>query len=340
MAYNTLNYQGSFVGTGSSVFIPLRGDVQWIEILNTTAAAAGGALVYKAEWQSGMLNAAAGQQGWAWTNSGAPTFGALAAGSGFLYQDSSQVAYTFSPASNITVAAGANAQVTWVAHGLQTGDIVRFLNLPAAVTPLAAIDWIVTRTGANTFTIPCAASNVGVGATAGASLVKISREGLFVPQDRVIVSISQAAQAVITFAAPHNFTVGQDVRINVNSITNAAVASYLKNTYGASPSLNPQATVVAVNSNISITVALNTVAMPAYAFPLAAAVPFTPSQVTPIGEDTASALALNVNILGDSVNNIGAIGMVLAAGAAAPAGQANDQIFWRAGVSFSNDLGF
>lgn len=343
MAYNTGILQGSFVGTGNAVFIPLRSGVDWMWVLNTTVAAGGAAVGsgYRFDWQSGMQNAAAGSAGFSYTNPAVPVYAPLAVGGGFLYQDTSVVTYTFSPAVITNIAAGANATITSAAHGLQTGDIVRLLNLASPVEPLSAINWIVTRTGANTFTIPCAASNVGSAAPgANSQIVKISREGLYVPQDRVIVSISQAANAVITFAAPHNFTVGQDVRININPITNAAVYSYLRATYGAQPSLAPQATVTAVNSNISISINLNTVAMPAFAFPLQASVPFGPSQVTPIGEDTGYALTAGVNILGDSTNNIAQIGMLLAPGVNGPAGSLNDQIFWKAGVSFSNILGF
>ena len=352
MAQNGNSYDGSFISTGANVFIPLRGGVTEFEVWNYTAQAAGTASTnFHWYWQAGMPAGFTLYDGFTAAGGGAVTAGQLA-GSLF-YTDTSVVNYTFSGQQNITITAGATPTVTYNAHGLNTGDIIRFLNLPAAVQPLGAIDWIVTRTGANTFTIPAAASNVGVGATAGTQIVKLSREGLYVPEDRVIVSIgvsgNNANNATITFAAPHEFQVGNDVRINVNSITNAAVATYLKTTYGASPSLNPQLTVARINSNISIDVVMNVNAMPAFVFPLAASVPFTPSQVTPIGQDTAYSLTVvpPVDILGDQPNgngkgpNIAQIGITLigsGAGASVlPAGSSAtpDVIYWRASIPFN-----
>lgn len=334
MAYNTAILQGNFVSTGAAQFIPLRSGVDWIEVFNQTTASAGAAVGtgYQFFWQRGMTNG----RGFAYSNPAVPVMAQLAANTGFFYTDTSNVAYVFSPNVVGLIAAGANAQITSVAHGLIPGDIIRLLNLAAPVQPLSAIDWVVlTRVSADIFTIGTAASNVGVAANPGSSIVKISREGLYQPEDRVIVAMTQAANCAIKFAAPHNYHVGDEIRINVNSITNPAVAGYLKTTYGASPSLNPQASVVTIVDAQNITISLNTVAMPAFVFPLAASVPFTPSQTTPIGEDTAAVLLAGTALLADATHNIGVIGMTLASGVLSPAGVTNDQIFWKAGVSFS-----
>ena len=58
--------------------------------------------------------------------------------------------------------------------------------------------------------------------------------------------------------------------------------------------------------------------------------PYTPAQVIPIGEDTATALAQMppLSELADATYNTGYLGMVLAAGATAPAGIAADTVFW------------
>ena len=343
MALDTAILQGDFVSTASNVFIPLRGGVDWIEVWNQTILGTPvNSTGYYYYWQKGMPQG----QGVAYAYTGAQpavTAAQLAANTGFFYQDTSVVGYTFSPNVVGLIAAGANAQVTSVAHGLVVGDVIRLLNLSAPVQPLSAIDWVVlTRVSADIFTIGTAASNVGVAANAGSSIVKISREGLYQPEDRVIVAISQAAQAAIKFAAPHNYHVGDEIRINVNPITNAAVATYLRATYGASPSLNPQVTVATIVDAQNITVVMNTVAMPAFVFPLAASVPFTPSQTTPIGEDTAFTLAAPAPLLADATHNIAQIGMLLVGGLAiSPAGGTiGNQMFWKAGVSFSVNNAF
>lgn len=342
MALDTAILQGNFVGTGSSVFIPLRGGVDWIEVFNQTTAAAGAAVGtgYQFSWQRGMADG----RGFAYSNPAVPVMAQLAAGTGFFYQNTGSVAYTFSP--NAITDISAAGLVACVAHGLNNGDIVRLLNVVGTGRVLSAINWKVQVTGgandANHFTLVSAPASLVHDAAPGASsqVVKISREGLYVPQDRVITAISQAAAAQITFAAPHGYAVGQDIRIDINPITNAAVYSYLKAAYGASPSLNPQVTVASVVDTLNITVAMNTVAMPAFSFPLLASVPFGPSQTAPIGMDTASALTAGVDILSDATHNIGQIGMLLASGVLSPAGVASDQIFWRAGVSFSVNNAF
>jgi hypothetical protein len=66
-------------------------------------------------------------------------------------------------------------------------------------------------------------------------------------------------------------------------------------------------------------------------------VPFTPAEVVPVGEDTGTALASNLNILADATVNTGYIGLQLATGANLPAGIANQTVYWVAGKSFLVD---
>lgn len=354
MALDSLIYDGTFTSTGANVFIPLRGGVSEIEVWNYSIyGAPANSARYYFKWQVGMPNGGGLWQGYSAAEP-ALAVGVMAANTGFFYQDTSVVQYTFNNPANPITDIAANGVVSAVAHGIPNGSVIRFLNIAGNDNVLGAIDWLVTTVGgandADHFTITNPPANLAHDAAPGANagFVILSREGLYVPEDRVIVSISQAAQAVITFAAPHEFQVGNDVRINVNAITNPTVANYLKATYGASPSLNPQTTVTAINSNVSITVSMNTVAMPAFVFPLTAAVPFTPSQVTPIGQDTAYSLTVvpPVDILGDQPNgngkgpNIAQIGMLLIGSGAGnpinPAGANGNTMYWRAIKSFNS----
>jgi hypothetical protein len=129
------------------------------------------------------------------------------------------------------------------------------------------------------------------------------------------------------------FTVGQSVRLIVPTVT--------ASTYGMTQLNGVQATIVAINQadadgeTNTITIDQDTTGFTAFAFPLTTSPGFTPAQVVPIGENTAEALTLGANILGDSTVNTGYFGLQLVAGAASPAGSNADVIYWVAGKSFS-----
>jgi len=53
-----------------------------------------------------------------------------------------------------SIGTGANAVVTSTAHGLETGDIIRFYGIGGGAPTLNNISYTITKTGANTFTIP------------------------------------------------------------------------------------------------------------------------------------------------------------------------------------------
>jgi hypothetical protein len=80
---------------------------------------------------------------------------------------------------------------------------------------------------------------------------------------------------------------------------------------------------------------VDTTGFTAFAFPLTTAPGFTPAQVVPIGENTATALLLGADILGDATRNTAFFGIQLRAGTASPAGVDGDVIYWVAGKSFS-----
>ena len=102
-----------------------------------------------------------------------------------------------------------------------------------------------------------------------------------------------------------------------------------------------EATIVAVGQadangiTNTITIDQNTTGFTAFAFPLTTAPGFTPAQVVPIGENTAVALNLDVNILSDSTVNTAQFGMLLMAGSGSPAGSSADIIDWIAGKSWN-----
>jgi hypothetical protein len=330
MAYNTVLQQGRFTGTGANVTLNIRSDVDWIRVYNTTALAQAAAdLAYEFYWQRGMTQGT----GIGWTKLGTVgndpvTVGALAAGTGFTLVDTSIPLITIGPAVITNISNATPTRVTSAAHGLQTGDIVRMANTAGALQ-LDGVDFRVTRFDANNFDLSWMGPVV-TAAAPGATAVfrKISNEAIYQPKARVITRITQAVQAVVTMAAPHNFTVGQQISFRIPAVT--AVA------YGMVELNNVVANVVAISTaNNTITVDVDTTAFTAFAFPLTADTPFTYAQVVPVGEDSATALALGGDFLGDAVFNNAILGMLLAGGATGPGGAAADVMYWVAGKSFS-----
>lgn len=322
MANDSLLLQGSFTSDGNAKVLSLRSDFNWIEVTNYTqiAAAANVGVFYK--WNTGMAQGG----GLAQTQLG--VWSALAAPAGFSVIDSSVQALG-APTTITAISNDAIPVVTAAAHGLITGDIVRITNVVGA-QQLGAYDIRVTRLNANTFQLswmPQIAAAAAPGASA--AVRKLSNELYFVPKDRVITSVSQAANAVVVFAAPHNFKVGSAVRFKVPRINNSLA-------YGMTELNDVQASVLAVSAaNNSITINVDTTGFSPFVFPLTAATNMQLAQCNPVGENTAVSLAANSNILADATSNSAIIGVSLYGGAGAPGGANGDVMYWQAGPAFS-----
>ena len=331
MSDNTIIQQGFFTSTGSALNIPLRSGVDWMRVYNTTVAAANQTTAIGVEfyWQAGFP---AGAQ-WEYLKSNATNAANLSqylTSGGFTYIDTSVNYYGL---VNATVTAVSTASIPVVTNsgtnGLAAGTIVRLLNV-AGAPELGGIDFTVgyNTLSSTTFSLDYM-SQIAVAGTTG-SWMAVNFDPLYYPRRRYITSISQATQAVVVMSVTHGYQVGQLVRMVVPAA------------FGMTQMNGLQATIVAVNTATtgaganSITINVNSSAFNAFAYPAAAAVPFTSAQVVPMGEDTADALAQNVNILSDATVNTGFIGMNLAAGANSPAGQSGNVIYWQAGKSFSN----
>lgn len=326
MSDNTIIQQGFFTSTGAAVNIPLRSSIDWMRVYNTTIAAASQTTAVGVEyyWQVGFP---AGAQ-WEYLKSNAAAAANLSqylTSGGFTYVDSTVNVYGV---VNATVSAVSTASIPVVSNsgtnGLAAGSIVRLLNV-AGAPQLGGIDFTVGNNTltSGTFSLDYMAQ-LSVAGTTG-SWMAVNFDPIYYPRRRYITSISQATSAVVVLSVTHGYQVGQQIRLSVPAA------------YGMIQMDGLQATITAVNTSTnSITLNVNSSAFNAFVFPLAAAVPFTPAQVVPVGENTASALASNVNILSDATVNTGFIGMNLAAGANSPAGANGNVIYWVAGKSFSN----
>ncbi len=329
--------QGRFTSTGQSITMALTSPIDWMWVKNLTVSyAAGAGTGAEFYWQRGMTQG----RGTIYTKTAvtnALTVGQIAANAGFYLVDSSinlpgpSLALTGITAGNPPVVNTANTA------SLSNGDVVRIFSTVGA-KQLAGLDFTIDSVSAGVsfelvYMAQIANANPGAG-----TFRRIPFDPLFYPSNRYITKISQATQAIVTLSVNHGFTLGQVVRFIVPTVTAA--------TYGMTELDGLRGTIIAVGQNDAdgiqntITVDIDTTGFTAFAFPLTTAPGFTPAQVVPVGENTAAALQLNANILGDATENQGGIGLLFTAGANSPAGVANDIIYWVAGSSFevSDDL--
>jgi len=324
--------QGRFTSTGANVVIQLRSDLDWMWVKNyTVSIAAGAGTGAEFYWQRGMAQG----RGLVYTKTavtGALAVAQIAANAGFYLVDSSvnlpgpSLALTGITAGNPPVVNTANTA------SLSNGDIVRIFNTVGALQ-LGGLDFTIGALSAGvSFTLAYMAQIASANPGAG-TFRRIPYNPYFYPSSRYITKISQATQAIVTLSVTHSYTVGQVVRLIVPTVTALA--------YGMTALDGLQATIVAINQadadgvTNTITIDIDTTGFSAFAFPLTTAPGFTPAQVVPMGENTAEALLLGANILGDSTVNTAYIGIQLVAGTSSPAGANNDVIYWVAGKSFS-----
>jgi hypothetical protein len=328
---NTILQQGRFTTANTSAqIINIRSDIDWIRTMNLTQIAAAGVGNVVSYWQRGMPTG----QGLSYTNAGG--WAQFAAGAGFTLINTS----VSTPTAPITITATTSSPTplvtTTTTAGLSVGSIVRLSGVVTA-TQLNGVDFQVSAINSGTtFTIrgPFAAAMVAGTATATAGYQIIPFDPYYYPRRRFIVAITQATSALVTTSVDHGYTVGQEVRFNVDPLNGMTQINGL------------MGTILTVPSTSTFTVNIDSSAFTAFTFPVTANPgAYTPAQVVPFGEDTAAALVAvpAVNILADATINTAFKGIQLAYGAGGagpaavggPAGVNGDVIYWVAGQSFS-----
>ena len=341
MSFGTIIQQGRFTSTGASRTLQIRSDLDWMWVYNETIlndvdlAADRGAKFY---WQRGMAAGRGLEYRKLGTVANDPiTTLQLAANSGFTLVNSADDARLGAIVA-ATAVSGANPPVVTTAStaGFLTGDVVR-VSTPAGfgAQQLGGIDFRITVIDGTTFALSYM-SQIVAAATAF-SFRKVNFDPIYYPRRRFITKISQAAQAIVTLSVDHGYTVGQAIRFNVKSAQGAAARYGMTEIDGLIGNIVAVGQADADGITNTITVDIDTTAFTAFAFPLTAETPFTPASITPVGEDTAIAIAQNVDILDDATLNTAYIGMILAGGNSSPAGANGDTIYWVAGKSFSVD---
>ena len=369
--------QGTFTVPSTIVnqVIQIPSAADWLRVVNyTRQGTVGGASAYGFEyyWQRGM---AAGTGIVTYNTNAAQTAqdDQLVTGGFTLYDPSGQSANA-APVVGPAVAISAVTNSTQPAitctstAGLSVGSIVRISN--TAQFDVNGLDAVVSAvTDATHFTILFnAGANRNLLATApglvgGAGFYRIISYPLFYPRRRVVTNfgtLNGVANSVATSTA-HGFTPGQVVRFAIPSLVGGAGAGSVE--LNSTPQNNYQVfTIQAVTSDYNFTI-IPPSSVSTFYFPTSAQIAAGAQFpiVTPVGEDTASALAINAaqvptilgnqipntqtGILADAEVNTGYLGMILGTLGTTPAGITNlvvsgpsgytagDVVYWVAGKS-------
>lgn len=326
--------QGRFTSDGQAATIKVPTDLDWMWVKNITVSyAAGAGTGAEFYWQRGMTQG----RGTIYAKTAvtnALTVAQIAANAGFYLVDTT--VNIPGPSLALTgITSGTPPVVnTTNTSSLSNGDIVRIF-FTVGARQLAGLDFTIDNIvdGVSfelAYMPPIANANPGAG-----TFRRIPYNPYFYPSTRYITNISQDVEAIVTMSVTHNYTIGQSVRLIVPTV-DAGV-------FGMTELDGVEATIVDINQpdddgfTNTITINVDTTGFTQFSFPGTITPGFTPAQVVPIGEDTASALLLGANILGDATENRGFFGIQLVAGANSPGGVDGDVIYWVVGKSFSVD---
>jgi len=313
---------GTFTSDGTAKTLPIRCDVDHIEVLNLTQMATTQATGrgVKFEYYRGMAADSAIEYKKA--NAANTLTGVQITSGGFTLVDSST--NTLGSALTITGVSQANPAVVSLAStsGLSSGDRVRIYGT-TGMLQIAGMDFTIASVVSNTsFTLAYLdSSGFGAAATAGSVRKIPATSPLYYPKRLFVTGITKASSAVVTLSVTHGLTVGQRVVFNIPSA------------FGMTQMNGLRGQITAINTTTNtVTVNIVSSAFTTFAFPTSASVPFTFAQMIPFGD--APATVANVNgdqsVLDGATDNQGIVGITLAAGVDSPAGSTSDVIYWRA----------
>jgi hypothetical protein len=337
------NAGNASVGTANATIIQIPSNADWVSVKNYTQSGTAGT---SGAYFNGTANAYVGmefywQRGMAtgtgivryYGNAGQAINGDTLVSGGFTLYDPSGQSVGAQPLTSAPVAVSAvtNATRPVVTHTadttVQVGSIVRLNS--TAQSDVNGVDMVVGAVGSSTsFTLLFAGNALATapGAIGGAGYYTVVNfDPLYYPRRRFISKITQATNAQVSTTVAHQYVPGQAVRFNIPAVSGMT-------------QLNPTsannylyATVLTVVDSYNFTINVNTSAFTAFTWPTIAQMPASFPEVTPLGEDTATALLsatsqvpvdylgnpifnANSGILSDSTVNTGYLGMILGNG--------------------------
>lgn len=278
----------SSLGGATPVILPFQPDA--VELYNFTAATTPTvAFVPEAYWDANMGQGAAQYQVFDST----PALITATTATGGITTFNSGLALQYGAAQQVVgITKASPAVVTVTGHGLVTGDVVVFSGLYQSATTgmpqISNIPFVVTVTGANTFTIPWNTNQSGYtalsGSPSGAVMMKVSNPFLFAPGVSYITSITTGTSTTIVTTAPHNMVTGQEVAFRIPTLFGTTQLNSLPNVN--IPGSPIYGVVTVVNSSTSVTVNINSSSYTAFNtnIPFASTVGLTPAQMVAVGD--------------------------------------------------------
>jgi hypothetical protein len=270
--------QVASAGGSTTVIVPFT--PTRIQIFNQTRAAAASG-VTRAWWQIDMGQGAAGVV----TTSAGPADGTsfitAATGTGFTTIQAAQM-LQYGPVYQHNAGSGADFAIskanpavvtTATNHGLVSGNVVVFQNLYQTATTgmpqIAGIPFVITVTGATTFTIPWntnqsnyTAFNTATSTNNVGSYKQVLYPALYAPGIAVISALTLGATTAVTTTAPHNFLVGQEIGFRIPTAWGPTQLNELPNI--TIPGQPVYGYVTAVGSSTTATVNINSTGFTAF----------------------------------------------------------------------------
>ena len=228
--------KGHFTSTGFAQMVNLPFQPDYVEFINFTAAntAATSQNIVRGFWDISMGQGFGVVEGYnatpalifdTVTTNGFSTFDASTA-----LRYGAVVQHGATPVSDFSISKANPAVVTTVGnHGLQTGDVIVFQNLAQTATTgmnqIAGIPFMITRTGATTFTInwDTSGSNYTAFNTATStgnvgSYKRVLYPAIYFPGDIVVSGVTTGTTTTISTASQHNYVVGQEVGFRIPTV--------------------------------------------------------------------------------------------------------------------------
>ena len=226
--------KGRFTSTGFAKTINLPFQPDFVEFFNYSVANSAPANhgVFRGFWDANMGQGFAVEEVYNATpvlvsdtvvTNGISTFSAgLALQYGPVYQHTGSTDFSISKANPAVVTTTTN-------HNLQTGDVVIFQNLAQTATTgmqqIAGIPFMITRTGATTFTINWntnqsnyTAFNSATSTNNVGSYKKVLYPDLYFPGVKFLSAITTGTTTTISTTSQHQYVVGQEVAFRIPSV--------------------------------------------------------------------------------------------------------------------------
>ncbi len=323
----TVIHQGKFTSNGRRKVIRVRSDIDWFRVINWTVASANQTAANGVEYL--WLRDFPSDGGLQYKKSNAANASNLTGriNSGFNLFDSSDRRIL---GDSLTVHSISDAEIPILTHEglnppgnppISPGDYVMLYDVNGA----RHFSNIIFSVGFSTLTSTTFsldyAPKLDAQATGG-HWRRIQFTPLYDPHQQTITKISNAQQAVVTFADTHDFeATGQKVRFNIPPI------------YKMTGLDGVETEIVAVDqANNTVTVNFDTRSFRAFVFPGESEYPFSQAQMFVYGRPSNEASA---NKLDTANDNDAFIGIELQASTNSPAGSDGDVIYWSAGKSYS-----